>query len=350
MPVDRRTHHGLDVVAHHHARQRSRRLLSRVAVTDHLAVAQHGGRVAHALHLFEAMRDVEDRLALGAQPLQRLEQLVGFLRRQHRGRLVEDDQLRRLQQAADDLDALALADRQVADQRIGIERQAIAVGQRLGLGGDGGDRRLVVERQRDVFGRGQRVEQRKMLEHHADAELARGARAGNADRLAIPADFAGIGFERAEQHLDQRRLAGSVLAQKRMDLARARPSGRSTIARLQRCRISWSGREPQAEVAPLSSRVVCTAPPSFFFFVPAGHRRRARDGTQSTCSIESASRISWDQDGRSCRPARLEIGMGTGRFGQRVALVDRDLDDAAARSARTARQPPLPGRRAWRCR
>ena len=38
---------------------------------------------------------------------------------------------RRLQQAADDLDALALADRQVADQRIGVERQAVAVGQRL---------------------------------------------------------------------------------------------------------------------------------------------------------------------------------------------------------------------------
>ena len=53
-----------------------------------------------------------------AQPFERLEQLVGLLRRQHRRRLVEDDELRRLQEAADDLDALALADRQVADQRI----------------------------------------------------------------------------------------------------------------------------------------------------------------------------------------------------------------------------------------
>ena len=86
----------------------------------------------------------------------------------------------RLQQAADDLDALALADRKVADQRIGIERQAVAVGQRLRLGRDRADRRLVVERKRDVLGRRQRLEQRKMLEHHADAELSRSARAGDA--------------------------------------------------------------------------------------------------------------------------------------------------------------------------
>ena len=176
--LDRLAHDGLHLVADHHAGERGRRLLARIAMADHLAVAQHGGAVAHALHLFEAVRDVEDRLAFGAQPLERLEQLVGLLRRQHRGRLVEDDQVRRLQQAADDLDALALADRQVADQRIGIERQAVAVGQRLRLGGDRADRRVVVERQRDVLGRRQRLEQRKMLENHADAELLRDARAG----------------------------------------------------------------------------------------------------------------------------------------------------------------------------
>ena len=191
------------------------------AMADDLAVAHHGGGVAHALHLFEAMRDVEDRLALGAQPLQRLEQLVGFLRRQHRGRLVEDDEFRRLQQAADDLDALALADRKVADQRIGVERQAVAVGQRLRLGGDGGDRRPVVERERDVLRRRQRLEQRKVLEHHADAELLGNARAADLHRLAVPAYLAGIGFERAEQHFDQRGLAGAVLAEQRVDLALA---------------------------------------------------------------------------------------------------------------------------------
>ena len=190
-------------------------------VADHLAVAHDGRGVAHALHLFEAMRDVEDRLSLGAQPFQRLEQLVGFLRRQNRSGLVEDDEFRLLQQAADDLDALALADRQVADQRIGVERQPVAVGERLGLCGDGGNRRLVVERQRDVFRGRQRLEQREVLEHHADAKLLGRTRAADPDRRAVPAYFAGIGLKRAEQHLHQRRLAGAVFAEQRVDLALA---------------------------------------------------------------------------------------------------------------------------------
>src|SRR4051812_42188383 len=60
-----------------------------------------------------------------------------------------------------------------------------------------------------------------MLEYHADAELARGSRAGDADGLVLPEDVAAVRFERAEQHLDQRRLAGTVLAEQRMDLAAA---------------------------------------------------------------------------------------------------------------------------------
>ena len=139
--LGRRAHHGLHVVADHHAGQRCRGFLARIAMANHLAVAQHGGAVADALYLFQPVRNVEDRLSFRAQPFERLEQLVGFLRRQHRGRLVQDDELRRLQQAADDLDTLALTDREVADQRLRIERQAVAIGKRPRLRGDRADRR-----------------------------------------------------------------------------------------------------------------------------------------------------------------------------------------------------------------
>ena len=47
----------------------------------------------------------------------------------------------------------------------------------------------------------------------------RDARAGDPDRLALPEDLAGIRLQRAEQHLDQRRLAGAVLAEQCMDFA-----------------------------------------------------------------------------------------------------------------------------------
>ena len=80
-------------------------------VDDLLAAAQDGRGVAEALHLFQLVADVEDGAALGLQPVQHDEKLIGLLRRQHRGRLVEDQEFRILHQRADDFDALALAHR-----------------------------------------------------------------------------------------------------------------------------------------------------------------------------------------------------------------------------------------------
>ena len=59
-----------------------------------------------------------------------------------------------------------------------------------------------------------------MLEHHADAELAGGGGRGNGDGLAMPAQFARRRLQSAIDDLDQRRLAGAVLAKERMDLTR----------------------------------------------------------------------------------------------------------------------------------
>ncbi len=54
------------------------------------------------------------------------------------------------------------------------------------------------------------------------------ARAGLAivHRLAVPADLAGVGLDDAVDDLHQRRLAGAVLAQHRVDLARQHRRGR----------------------------------------------------------------------------------------------------------------------------
>jgi hypothetical protein len=97
------------VLADHQARHRLGRFLRRHAMTGHLASAQHGGRVAELLDLIQLVADVEDRAAFGRELAQRFEQLAHRLRRQHRRRLVHDEELRRLQQAADDFHALPLA-------------------------------------------------------------------------------------------------------------------------------------------------------------------------------------------------------------------------------------------------
>ena len=59
----------------------------------------------------------------------------------------------------------------------------------------------------------------KVLEHHADAELSRLGRAADRHRLALPEDAPLVRRERAVEHLDQRRLAGAVLAEQRVHLA-----------------------------------------------------------------------------------------------------------------------------------
>ena len=130
--------HLADLGADHHARQRRRGLLPRIAGRNLLAAAQDRRRVAQPLHLFELVADVEDGAAFALEPLEHDEELVGLLRREHGGRLVEDEELRILHQRAHDLDALALADRQPPDLALGIERQAVNPRRFRQPRGDGG--------------------------------------------------------------------------------------------------------------------------------------------------------------------------------------------------------------------
>ena len=62
------------------------------------AVAQHRDATADAIHLVEAMRDVDHRHAARHQPRDQRKQLIDFARRQRRRRLVhhEDRRLRRV--------------------------------------------------------------------------------------------------------------------------------------------------------------------------------------------------------------------------------------------------------------
>ena len=175
--------------------------------------------MAEALHLLQAVRNIDDRAALSRQPCERDEELVRLLRCEHRSRLVHDEQLRLLQQAAHDLDPLALTHRKVGHHREWLKRQAIiarhagdALRQFLHVEGAG-------HGERDVLGNGERFEQREMLKHHADAQLARRRRAGDGDRLAHPAELAAGGLQRAIDHFDEGGFAGPVLTEEGMYLA-----------------------------------------------------------------------------------------------------------------------------------
>lgn len=111
-----------DLAADHHPRERGRGLEPGIAGLDLLAAAQDRGGVAEPLHFVELVADVEDGAAFGLEAFQHDEELVGFLRCQHGSGLVQDQELRILHQRADDLDALALSDRELPDLAPGIER------------------------------------------------------------------------------------------------------------------------------------------------------------------------------------------------------------------------------------
>ena len=209
----------LQVGADHHLRHRARGLALRVAMRDHLAAAQDGRRVAERHDLVQLVGDVEDRAAARRQLSQGLEQLLDFLRRQHRGRLVHDQEFRVEQQSAHDLDALALADAQRRDDPARIELEVIGFEHPIEFGEQFARREAGVEAKRDVFEHRHRLEQREVLEHHADAEPTSGARIGDADGRAVEDDLALVGREDAVDHLDERRFSRAVLAEERVNLA-----------------------------------------------------------------------------------------------------------------------------------
>ncbi len=186
---------------------------------DHLAAAQDGRGVAKRHDLMQLVGDVEDRAAARRQFSQGLEQLLDFLRRQHRGRLVHDQEARVEQERAHDFDALAFADAQGRDDAARIELELVSFEHPVELGQKFARGKARVEAKRDILQDRHRFEQREMLEHHADAEPTRRAGIGDANGRAVEDDLALVGGEDAVDHLDERRFSRAVLAEKRVNLA-----------------------------------------------------------------------------------------------------------------------------------
>ena len=193
---------------------------------DPQPVAQHADAVGDAQHLAEPVRDVQHRLAVAAQAFDDREQPLGVVARQRRGRLVEDQQFGLAQHAARQRQQGALRRRQLGDQagqrQFEAERGATGFG-RFAHAAPRDQRPAARERHADeeVVERRQRRDQLRLLVDHRDAPPRRLLRRREADRLAVPAQAAVVGRVDAGQHIDQRRLAGAVLADQRMDFAAA---------------------------------------------------------------------------------------------------------------------------------
>ena len=192
-------------------------------VGDHqLAVAQDGDAVGMGQRFFQRMADEDDGHAARLQPPHQREEMPLLLRRQAGGRLVEDDHLGLVMHGAGDLHHLPLGGAQAGDDGRGIDGEIERL-QEL-LGGDVDAAQAVEEflvAEIEVLRHGHRRHQAGFLEHHGDALAQRRRRRGEVHLLAAIEHAAAGGLDDAGHDLGQRRFAGAVLAQQRVDLALA---------------------------------------------------------------------------------------------------------------------------------
>ena len=132
---------------------------------DGLAAAQHGDAVGDRRHLVQLVRDEDHRPAVVGHLPQRPEQHLGLLRREHRGRLVEDQDAGVAVERLQDLDPLLLAERELPDPRPRVDREPVALA-RARARADSIAARIDPERaslrravlaERDVLGDGERL-------------------------------------------------------------------------------------------------------------------------------------------------------------------------------------------------
>ena len=185
---------------------------------EHAAILGEFGDLGHAV------RDIENGEAPVAQPLEDAEHFSHIGGGQRRRRLVEDENLGVARERLGDLDHLPARQRQILDRCQGMHVLGAGPGQRV-------FRHAALPRpvdQAEAAGRGAQEQivghrqvrhQREFLEHADDAGRDRRRRVAEAHLAPVEHHPALIGLGDAAHDLDQRRLAGAVLAQYRMDAA-----------------------------------------------------------------------------------------------------------------------------------
>ena len=169
------------------------------------------------------MRDEDDRAAIVAERAQHAPQLLNFRRREHRRRLVEDENARAAHERLQNLDALLLANAQLAHELAHVHPKAAALcgGRDLALGSRHVDReparRLAAEDH--VLGDREGWYEHEVLMHHPDARADRLRRAPSGDVAAGDFDGARVGRIDPREDAHHRRLPCAVLADQRVDLA-----------------------------------------------------------------------------------------------------------------------------------
>ncbi|MGY4425592.1 hypothetical protein ACVWY2_008041 [Bradyrhizobium sp. JR6.1] len=190
---------------------------------DVTAVAKHRHTVGKGADFAHAVRDVDQPDILALQARDQLEQPPGLAFGQRGGWLVEDQKTDAAEKRFGDLGHLLMRAGQIVDPLRGIEVEAELVDQRpgplahLACAQDAAAGDFAAKEQ--VLFHGEARDQRELLEHRTDADLARPLRRQMLDLLAAELERAFVGWKRTGYDVDQGRLAGAVLAEQDVKFA-----------------------------------------------------------------------------------------------------------------------------------
>ncbi len=179
-------------------------------------MAHDRDRFGHRHDLAQLVRDQDNGDALIAQGPEHAKQALGFLRGQHAGRLVEDQDTRPPIERLKDLDPLLDPDRKLADHgvQVDLETEIVFEAPQLAAGRRqaGAEQRAALRAENHVLQNGERIDQHEVLEHHADAGADGIGGRAQVQGLAKDTDLAAVGLIIAVEDAHQGRLAGTVLA------------------------------------------------------------------------------------------------------------------------------------------
>ena len=187
-----------------------------------LPVFQHRHPVADLEDLLQPVGNIDDGHAIGLQRLKPLEQKLDLVARDHRRRLVQDQQLDLVHHRLGDLDHLLIRHGQFRNQlvRVDIDAQAVQQFARI-LAGlaivDQAERAPPLVPEKDVLGDTQMRKQNEFLIDDVDSGRLRLARRRPMHDLVVELDLASVGLIDARNHLGQRRFSGAVLAHQSVD-------------------------------------------------------------------------------------------------------------------------------------
>ena len=206
-------------MADHHVRHFLRVRVRREHIADELAVAEDRHTVGERLDLMHFVRDDNDRLSVVAHVAQYGEELVGLLRRENRGRLVKDENVRAAVENLYDLDRLLLGDGHIVDLLRGVDAETVFVADLADLCRGCFEIELAGQTENDIFRRRQHIHELEMLMDHADAVVKGVLGGADDDFLSVDLDLALIREIDAGEHIHKRRLAAAVFAEQREDLS-----------------------------------------------------------------------------------------------------------------------------------